>query len=121
MLLPFLPLKYRKPPARTRKVKGATPPPPALQTLVTSVQITSPSGLVKWTFDHAIESDGQYDPALKVAGFAPAVVNATGEDWVEFDYFLSLNPGLEWTIDATPAHVTSPGRVIPAPQSGMTV
>jgi hypothetical protein len=96
-------------------------PPPALETLVTSVQITSPFGLVKWTFDHAVESDGEHDPAFKIAGFGPAVVNATGADWVEFDYFLPLNPGLEWTIDATPTHVTSPGREIVVPQSGVTV
>jgi len=101
--------------------RTVTPAPPTPQTLVTAVEITSPSGLVKWTFDHPVESDGQYDPAMKVAGFAPAVVNASGEDWVEFDYFLPLEPGLEWTIDQTPEHVTSPGRVIVVPQSGTTV
>ena len=88
-------------------------PPPALQTLVTSVQIISAFGAVRWTFDHPIATDGQADPALKIAGTVSAMELATGPDWVEVDYLLPLNPGLEWTIDATPAHVTSPGRVIP--------
>jgi hypothetical protein len=97
-----------------------TPPPPGGDTLVTSV-MAAPANQALWTFDHDVAWDGITDDALRINGASPTGMLSIGPTQIVAQYAVQPVADDAWAIDATPTHVTSPGRTIPVPQGGTVI